>query len=74
MPLMVHMLPKFSLSGIIRLKMNPVKEVKMIGDDYFIHTGSPHFIRFVKDIKNYPVFEEGRKIRYEDLSNRAERM
>ena len=31
---------------------------------YYIHTGSPHFIRFVQDVKNYPVFEEGRKIRY----------
>ena len=38
----------------------------MIGNDYYIHTGSPHFLRFVQDVKNYPVFEEGRKIRYED--------
>ena len=30
------------------------------------NTGSPHFLRFVQDVKNYPVFEEGRKIRYED--------
>ncbi|HET9488056.1 MAG TPA: diaminopimelate epimerase [Chryseosolibacter sp.] len=50
--------------GIVRLKMNNVTEVKKSGQDYFIHTGSPHFIRFVKDLKNYPVFEEGRKIRY----------
>jgi diaminopimelate epimerase len=53
-------------SGIIRLKMGDVKEAKMIGNDYYIHTGSPHFLRFVQDVKNYPVFEEGRKIRYED--------
>jgi diaminopimelate epimerase len=51
-------------SGIIRLKMNDVGEVKTFGDDYFIHTGSPHYIRFVRDIDNYPVFEEGRRIRY----------
>jgi len=54
------------LNGIIRLKMNDVKEVKTIGEDFFIHTGSPHFIRFVTDIHNYPVFEEGRKIRYSE--------
>lgn len=53
-------------SGIIRLKMNDVTEVKKLGDDYFIHTGSPHFVRFVSDVENYPVFEEGRKIRYSD--------
>lgn len=54
-------------SGIIRLKMNSVKEVKEMEQDYFIHTGSPHFVRFVSDINNYPVFEEGRRIRYEEI-------
>jgi diaminopimelate epimerase len=52
-------------SGNIRLKMGDVKETRTIGSDYFINTGSPHFIRFVSDVKNYPVFEEGRKIRYQ---------
>ncbi|SKC73330.1 diaminopimelate epimerase [Ohtaekwangia koreensis] len=51
-------------AGIIRLKMNDVKEIQLIGDDYFLNTGSPHYIRFVDDIKQYPVVEEGRKIRY----------
>jgi diaminopimelate epimerase len=51
-------------TGIIRLKMNDVKEVTQVGDDFFINTGSPHYIRFVKDIHHYPVFEEGREIRY----------
>ena len=53
-------------SGIIRLKMNPVKEVKKMENDYFINTGSPHFIRFVSEVDNYPVFEEGRTIRYSE--------
>jgi diaminopimelate epimerase len=53
-------------NGIIRIKMNDVREVRVIGDDYFIHTGSPHYIRFVKDIQNYPVYEEGQKIRYSE--------
>jgi diaminopimelate epimerase len=51
-------------SGIVRLKMNDVGEVRTLGDDYFINTGSPHYIKFVKDIDAYPVFEEGRRIRY----------
>ncbi|MEO8471936.1 MAG: diaminopimelate epimerase, partial [Chryseolinea sp.] len=53
-------------SGIVRLKMNPVQDVRIIGDDFFINTGSPHLIKFVKDIQNYPAFEEGRKVRYSD--------
>jgi diaminopimelate epimerase len=49
--------------GIVRLKMNGVVETKKMGADLFINTGSPHHLRFVEDIKNYPVFEEGKKIR-----------
>lgn len=52
--------------GVVRLKMNEVREVRKTGEDYFINTGSPHIIRFVSDVKNYPVFEEGKKIRYSD--------
>lgn len=51
----------------IRLKMNDVSEVKAYGSDYFIHTGSPHYIRFVDDVANFPVVEEGRKLRYSEL-------
>ncbi len=51
-------------SEIIRLKMNPVKDVKQLGDDYFIHTGSPHVVKFVTAIHDYSVIEEGRSIRY----------
>jgi diaminopimelate epimerase len=53
-------------NGIVRLKMSDVKEIKSYGSDVFIHTGSPHLIRFVTDVKNYPVVEEGKKIRYSD--------
>ncbi|MEX1241515.1 MAG: diaminopimelate epimerase [Cyclobacteriaceae bacterium] len=52
--------------GIVRLKMNDIAEVRKRGDDYFINTGSPHIIRFVSDVRTYPVFEEGKKIRYND--------
>jgi diaminopimelate epimerase len=52
--------------GIVRVKMNPVSEVKNFGDDVFINTGSPHYIRFVENVNEYPVFEEGKRIRYSD--------
>lgn len=53
-------------AGIIRLGMGDVVTHTRYGDDYFIHTGSPHYVRFVDDVKAYPVVEEGRKIRYSD--------
>jgi diaminopimelate epimerase len=53
-------------SGIVRLRMNDVDGVRELGKDLHINTGSPHYIRFVDDVSNYPVFDEGRKIRYSD--------
>ncbi len=51
---------------VVRLKLNNVNEVKKTGEEYFINTGSPHHLRFVKDVNTYPVVEEGSKIRYSE--------
>ncbi len=51
---------------LIQLKMNDVAEVEKIGDDYYLNTGSPHYVRFVDDVENLDVYEEGRAIRYND--------
>jgi diaminopimelate epimerase len=53
-------------SGIVKLKMSDVSQVLRSGEEFFLNTGSPHFIRFVKDVRNYPIVEEGRRIRYSD--------
>lgn len=52
--------------GIVKFKLNDVDTIANHGDDVFINTGSPHYIRFVSDIHDYPVVEEGRRIRYSD--------
>lgn len=52
--------------NIVRLKMNNTKDIQKAGNDLSINTGSPHYIQFVKDVEHYPVFEEGKKIRYSD--------
>jgi diaminopimelate epimerase len=49
-----------SANGIVKLRMN---DTTVDAGSDFIHTGSPHVIRFVKDLANYPVYEEGRKLR-----------
>lgn len=53
-------------NGVIRLRMNPVSEIKQTGSDYFINTGSPHHLQFVSDANKVNVVEEGRKIRYSE--------
>jgi diaminopimelate epimerase len=53
--------------SLIRLKMSDVETVKISGEDLFINTGSPHYIKFVNTIEEYPVYEEGRTIRYSEF-------
>lgn len=50
--------------GLIRVNMNDVSGWKKWGEDIFINTGSPHVVRFVKDLAEFPVVEEGKSIRY----------
>ncbi len=56
-------------SDIVRLKMNNVIQTEKLGEDFFINTGSPHYVRFVSEINSYRVFEEGKKIRYSKAYN-----
>lgn len=49
--------------GFISLKMNNVSKVEMNAAFSYLNTGSPHYVAFVNDVKNYKVFEEGKKIR-----------
>jgi diaminopimelate epimerase len=48
----------------ISLKMQDVNNVQFSLDYYVLNTGSPHYVKYVKDIANFDVIAEGRKIRY----------
>ena len=50
-------------NGNISLEMKDVKGIQTVNSDFFLNTGSPHHIRFVKDIENFNVFTEGKTIR-----------
>ena len=53
------------IDGIVSLRMNDVTNIERLAEEeFFINTGSPHFIRFVSRLREYPVFQEGKKIRY----------
>lgn len=48
----------------VELGMRDVLSLSNAGVDFFVNTGSPHHVRYVENVAEYPVFEEGRKIRY----------
>lgn len=50
--------------GTVSLKMNDVKEIEIGNDYYYLNTGSPHYVKFVNKLDSFNVFEEGKKIRY----------
>jgi diaminopimelate epimerase len=52
--------------GTIRLAMSDVIQIENLDGNYFINTGSPHVVKIVSDLKNYPVFNEGRIVRYSE--------
>lgn len=53
-------------SGWVCVSINDLKECKKVKDDYFLNTGSPHYILYVKKISEVDVVNDGKKIRYSD--------
>lgn len=49
--------------GIVSLGMNDVISIDDLTDGCFLNTGSPHHVAFVKEVSDYPVFAEGKRIR-----------
>lgn len=50
----------------VSLKMIDVNAVERNNDFAFLDTGSPHYVQLVDELDAFPVFEEGRKIRYNE--------
>ena len=51
--------------GLVALKMGDVSEIKENLGDAFVHTGSPHHVRWVEQLEDYPVFEQGQLLRHD---------
>jgi len=58
----------FEKEGIfkVRLKMKDTSPGTIFDDGYFIDTGSPHFVVYVKDVEAVDVYAEGRRLRYDE--------
>lgn len=50
----------------VKLELTNVDEVETIDKDYYLNTGSPHYVAFRQELETFDVFTEGRKIRYND--------
>ena len=54
---------EMDLDGLVRLRMKDVDSVKQVNDHFELDTGSPHYVKFINDVKTYEVMKEGRAIR-----------
>lgn len=50
-------------NGIVKLKMIDVAGISKDGEDSVLNTGSPHYVKYVEDVANFKVYDEGNKIR-----------
>lgn len=50
--------------NLIRLKMKDVNDVEEDDGKFILNTGSPHYVKFVEDLAEINVLEEGKKIRF----------
>ena len=50
-------------NGIVKLKMIDVAGISKDGEDSVLNTGSPHYVKYVEDVANFKVYDQGNKIR-----------
>ena len=53
--------------NLVHLSMNDIDNIRTIGDDIVIDSGSPHYVKIVQNIKKTDVFKNGKKIRNSKL-------
>ena len=51
--------------GMVRLEMLAVDKIEKVGNDFFLDTGSPHYVHFSEDIE-LDIVDYGKSIRYSD--------
>ncbi len=56
---------RLGADGLVHLQMPDVGAPQPHGDDYFLDTGSPHYVRRVADVAAADVLAEGRRLRHD---------
>ncbi len=51
---------------LVHLQMKEVDKIEQNPNYFFLDTGSPHYVEFVKNLTNYDVFGKGQAIRYNE--------
>jgi len=54
------------LNDLVHLQMNDVRGFDVSDGNYFLNTGSPQYVKFIKDLKDFDVYNEGKNIRWSD--------
>ena len=57
---------KIHSDGTVSLQMKDVTAVEQRSGDYILNTGSPHFVHFVENVRDYAVAAKGAETRYSD--------
>jgi len=63
-----HVSKILSINGnesYVSLKMSDVSQIQKLKEDYFIDTGSPHLVKFVKNIDKLDVYNQGKRLRWD---------
>ncbi|MDQ6756652.1 MAG: diaminopimelate epimerase [Bacteroidota bacterium] len=55
---------EIDLKGFVRLKMSDVNNVEVHSNYFILNTGSPHYVKYIRDIMKMDVKSSGRIIRY----------
>lgn len=50
----------------VSISVHDVSSIQTIGKDYWLNTGSPHYIVFTDDVSKIDVVQEGRNVRYSE--------
>ena len=50
-------------NNLISLKMSDLNRIDKIDNDYFLNTGSPHYVKFINKIEDIDIYNDGKKIR-----------
>lgn len=56
-------------NDLVNIKMNDINNVELIGDDYYINTGSPHYISYKNSVEDLDMLTLGRSIRFSETYN-----